>query len=71
MRCLEKRSCNHGRTSLEKHEERFERCGVGEVFPSQFELDDDGGRMSPQKESEGRGARSHPGGGGFRSVAPD
>jgi hypothetical protein len=31
------------------------------VFPSQFELDDDGGRMSPQKESEGRGARSDPG----------
>ena len=31
------------------------------AFPSQFELDDDGGRMSPQKESEGRGARSDPG----------
>jgi hypothetical protein len=31
------------------------------VFPSQYELDDDGGRMSPQKESEGRGARSDPG----------
>lgn len=32
------------------------------VFPSRFEDDDDGGRMSPQKESEGRGARSDPGG---------
>src|SRR6267154_6888137 len=30
------------------------------AFPSRFELDDDGGRISPQKESEGRGARSDP-----------
>ena len=46
----------------EKHEGRYERCGAGDIsecgFQADFELDDDGGRMSPQNESEGRGARS-------------